>query len=373
MAGIYIHTPYCHSKCLYCNFYSQTDISSLDSFVDSLCVEIEKSSNFIENEEISTIYFGGGTPSIFKPNHIEKVFRALKQKFVFSENLESTIEVNPDDVTKDLLIFWRKFFNRISIGIQSFSDAELKWLNRRHSAEQAIFAVKMSKEFGFENQSLDLIFGIPGMSLEEWRKNMEIAISLDVSHISAYALTVEPKTKLDKLIKSGKCFVADEELVLKQFDSLITFLNKNGFEHYEISNFAKKGKRSRHNSSYWSGENYFGFGPAAHSFNGNIRRYNFSDTKKYISSISNDTACYEEELLSVNDKYNEYILTKMRTIEGVLETDILKKFGVTFLSHFKKEISPFLENGVNRKGDCYSLTQKGKHIADAITASLFFV
>lgn len=373
MAGIYIHIPFCHSKCYYCNFYSQTNLKTINSFTEALCKEIENEKDALDGEAISTLYFGGGTPSILNKNELDQIFESLNKHHIFIEPNEVTIEVNPDDVSLEKARLWKTYFNRISIGIQSFRDKDLLWMKRRHNNKQTLEAIQNIKAAGFTNISIDLIYGLPNMSKNEWMENIETAIGLNVTHISAYALTVEEGTLLYRHILSKKTPQIDEAASMEQFDILIEKLAEENFEQYEISNFSKPGFQAKHNSSYWKGIPYLGLGPSAHSYFGDRRRFNVANLNAYCKAISSNSSPYSEEKLTPIDQYNEYVMTAFRTSDGVSAEHITQVFGEKYRTHFLQEVTPFIAQQLIEQRTNYHLTKKGKHFTDGISAAAFVV
>ena len=314
MAGIYIHIPFCKSRCVYCDFYSSTQTGYADKLIDAECLELKKRAS-TNNETIETIYFGGGTPSLINIHQLSKIFKAIFDNYSVSEKAEITIEANPDDISTEKISEYVKLgINRVSLGIQSFDDTILKFLLRRHNAFKAEQAVYDIFNLGIENISIDLIYGIPLMSIESWQKSLDKAVNLPVKHISAYHLTIEEGTPLWQMLIQKNITEVTEETGVLHFHMLREVLLKKGFEHYEISNFALRGRESKHNSSYWFGKRYIGIGPAAHSFNGEKRRWNIASINNYIKNI--DTVFFEEETLNTNHRFNEYLLTRLRTNKG---------------------------------------------------------
>ena len=323
MAGIYIHIPFCKQACYYCNFHFSTLLEAKDEMIAALMKEIHLSSIYLlndksETEIIETIYFGGGTPSLLNNDDLKNLLTSIKDNYTVSDKAEVTIEANPDDINKEKLAAWQKQgINRLSIGIQSFQQKDLEWMNRVHNTTQALDSVILAKKSGFTNFSLDLIYGTPGLTDEEWKMNVEQVITVDAPHIACYALTVEPKTALQKMIQLKKKVDVDTDQQARQFLLLMKWMKEAGYEHYEISNFAKPGYRSRHNSSYWQGKKYIGIGPSAHSYDGKSRRWNIANNALYIQSIKNNIIPFEEEKLTDAERLNEYIMTSLRTIEGL--------------------------------------------------------
>ena len=387
MPGIYIHIPFCKQACHYCNFHFSTSLAQKEKMVEAIVKEITSSPSLLlkeksdaeieakENKEIiSTLYFGGGTPSILDINDLQLLFTALKKRFVFADDIEITLEANPDDITDIKLQEWKKAgINRLSVGIQSFLDEELKWMNRIHTATESLICIAKIREAGFTNFSVDLIYGSPLLADDDWKRNVEIVIEKNIPHISCYALTVEPKTALDKMIALHKKEPVDAEKQARQFLLLMDWMEQAGYEHYEISNFAKPGLRSKHNSSYWSGESYYAFGPAAHSFNGKSRKWNIANNTSYIQSLEQDMIPSEVETLTETQQLNEYIMTSLRTMEG-LDLDYVKeKFGKDKSNKVLAASNKYERTGkirsVNSK---IILTKEGKLFADGIAADLFF-
>ncbi len=373
MAGIYFHIPFCRQKCHYCNFYSVASDKNKEAFLEALFKEIELQKNYLENEIIETIYWGGGTPSVLSADEINHLFQKLQTTFPISDNAEITFETNPDDLSKSYLNTLKGTpINRFSIGVQSFIEEDLKYLNRIHSADQAYHSIKDAQDAGFENMSIDLIYGTPTLTEANWIKNLELFFELGLPHLSAYALTVEPKTALDVLIRKQKMKAVKEEQILNHFRILVDQIGQNDYTHNEISNFCKEPFYSLHNKNYWFRKNYLGLGPSAHSFNGKSRQWNVSNVQKYISSINSGVISKEIEELSIDQKYNEYILTSLRTVWGTDAKYILNQFGVSYLDNFKREVKSYIyENKVVVEDGRYCLTEAGKLFADGIAANLF--
>ena len=395
MAGIYIHIPFCKQACNYCNFHFSTSLKLKDELIVALVKEISLTPlvNLVTvgeelnqqlsipamctepaTELIETLYFGGGTPSILDIADLQLLITALRKKFVFCNSAEITLEVNPDDITPQKLALWKEVgINRLSVGIQSFIEEELIWMNRAHSAKDSLRCIEEIKKAGFTNFSADLIYGSPLLSNEDWKKNVDILIEKNIPHISCYALTVEPKTVLDKMVAQHKKQSVNPEKQAAQFLLLMHWMQLAGYEHYEISNFAKPGSRSKHNSSYWSGKKYYGFGPSAHSFDGKIRKWNIANNALYIQSLKNKLIPFEEEILTTTQQLNEYIMTSLRTMEG-LNLDIIKeKFGEKVKNDLKVASDKWKAGGklvVNNEK--IILTKEGKLFADGIAADLFF-
>lgn len=346
--------------------------------IAALIKEINLSSLSLINDEsekeiIETIYFGGGTPSLLGNDDLNNLLSAIKNNYTISEEAEITIEANPDDITKEKLSHWKdKGINRVSIGIQSFKQKDLEWMNRAHNNKQALKSISLAKDNGFNNFSVDLIYGTSGLSDEEWQLNVEQAINSNAPHIAAYALTVEPNTALQKMIALRKKKDVDTDQQTRQFLLLMKWLKAAGYEHYEISNFAKPGYRSRHNSSYWKGTKYIGIGPSAHSYDGKSRKWNIANNGLYIQSIKNNIIPFEEERLTDTHKLNEYIMTSLRTIEGLDLNFVEKKFSINERNKIESSATNYLERKlVIRVHQNFVLTDEGKLFADGIAADLF--
>lgn len=387
MAGVYIHIPFCMSKCAYCNFFSLASRNKIDDYVETLKKEIIISNQYLGGEEVRTIYFGGGTPSLLSLNHIEDILELLHKNFNIISNPEITLEVNPDTIDKEKMFSLKKLgINRISIGIQSFNDEDLKYLDRRHDSRHALQVIDDLKSVDFNKLTLDLIYGIPTLTEESWNKNLDIFFSTEISHLSAYALTVEPKTILGQKIEKGILQNVNEDNIIRHYNILINRTKDNGFEHYEISNFAKEGCRSQHNSIYWNDEKYLGLGASAHSYDGKSRQWNVSNLTKYIQLVkvtrsqgrkvaeSEEIAelYYEREILTTDDRYNEYVMTSLRTSWGCDIEKIASDYGDSYAEHFLKNIKKHLNPEVIlRKGNNFILTDEGMLFADGIAAEVF--
>lgn len=375
MAGIYIHVPYCRTRCIYCDFFTQTNLSSRLDYVSALCKEVELRKDYLKKETVRTIYFGGGTPSLLLAEDFNRIFKAIYDTFQVSEDVEITLEANPDDLSSEYIAILRYFpFNRLSIGIQSFNDLELKFINRRHTAKEAIDAVNRVQDAGFNNMSIDLMYGLPNQSMDIWKSNLDTAISLGVQHISSYHLIYEEGTKLYRLFKKGEVKEADEDLSLDMFSTMIDELSNANFEHYEISNFAKNGLYSKHNTSYWLGDKYLALGPAAHSFDGKDRAFNIASIPKYIAGIEEAKPKIEIEVLETSSQYNDFILTGMRTKWGVDLNKLETRFGAEYLNFCLKNAQKYIELGdVIHQDSKLKLTRKGIFISDGIMSDLMWV
>ena len=375
MGGIYIHIPFCKSRCIYCDFFTSTNESEMDTYVQALCKEIVLRKEELANDFVKTIYFGGGTPSRLNKNHFLQIFETVTANYNLSNEMEITIEANPDDLSHKYVDMLRELpFNRISIGIQSFDDQELKFLSRRHDSNGAIEAVRYCQEKGFNNISIDLMYGLPNQTLTIWKRNLQQAIDLNIQHISAYHLIYEEKTRLYSLLQAGKVNPVDDDCSLEMFGTLIDTLTRAGFEHYEISAFAKQGFISQHNSSYWTGLKYLGLGPSAHSFDGEHRWWNVSSLPKYITGINNSNPNIEKEDIDLTTKYNEYIITGLRTAWGI-DLDVLKtNFGDELYAYFLQNAQrSFNLNYLKKEETTITLTKKGIFISDGIMSDLMKV
>ena len=372
MAGIYIHIPFCKKACHYCNFHFSTSNDGIESMIMAIEKEILLREE-IHNQEISTIYFGGGTPSIIPINLLTRLLKSIHSKYNVSSNAEIKLEANPDDITQERSIEWKSIgINRFSIGIQSFIESDLQWMNRAHNSIQSKKSIEIIQSAGFKNFSIDLIYGTPGQTIEQWNDNLDIAFGFNTPHLSCYALTVEEGTALHKMIANNKKQHVDSDLQSVFFETLMKRARQAGYSHYEISNFAKPTMESKHNTAYWEGIPYWGFGPSAHSFDGNKRRWNISHNIDYIKSVENNIVPFEEEILDEADHLNEYIMTSLRRKNGIEKSVIIKRWGSTFLNQIDNEISPFVNSGkVENSQTHYLLKDEGKFFADGIAAALF--
>ncbi len=375
MAGIYIHIPFCKQRCNYCAFYSTTLYNIRERYVDALCKEIAMRKEYAANAPIETIYFGGGTPSTLTMEQLKKVCDAIYSTQSVSPIAEVTIECNPDDLTPEFLAQLKKFpFNRISMGVQSFNDTQLKRLGRRHNSDKARQAVRNAREAGYDNISIDLIFALPGSTIAEWEHDLDSAIALRPDHLSAYNLTYEEGTPLHRALERGDFTELSEEENIEQFQMLIAKLKEAGYRHYEISNFALPGRESRHNSSYWNDTPYIGIGAAAHSYNGTSRQWNIADIKEYIEGVESDVPNFEIEELTEEERYNDTILTRLRTAKGLplawMKERFCEKLYNYMLRSAEKEIA--LGN-LKKENGSLSLTEKGIFISDAVIRELIFI
>lgn len=375
MAGIYIHIPYCKQKCIYCDFYFRTNQSDKLMLLKCINQEIKIRKDYLLGEQINSIYLGGGTPSIISVEEINSIIKTIYNNFEVCENIEITVECNPDNLNlKYLNNLVNSQVNRLSIGVQSFNNNDLRLLKRAHDSEKAINSIKMAQDLGFSNITIDLIYGIPNQGEKKWAINLKYIKELNIPHFSAYSLTVESNTKLYHLVKNKKIVTENDDVIANQFHHLTSFAEKNNFIHYEISNFGKEGFFSNHNTSYWKNKKYLGIGPSAHSFNHKTRQCNISSNKKYIDGIINNNTYFEIEHLTENQQYNEYILTSLRTMWGADKFFIKNKFDLKTYKYFDLQVKKWeKQEKVIKKGSRYILTSKGKLYADAIAADLFIV
>ena len=374
MAGIYIHIPFCKQSCSYCDFHFSTSIKYKADLVNALIKEIEQRKNDLSSN-VNTVYLGGGTPSLLEGDELKLILESIYKNYNVANNIELTLECNPDDLSKDKLKSIKEAgVNRLSIGVQSFDNEELKFFNRAHNSNEAESSIKRSQDVGFENITIDLIYGSPLLTDRLWVENLQKVNDFGVPHLSAYGLTVEPKTKLEHQIKTGQFPVLDDEKMINQFKTLIEKTKEFGLTQYEVSNFGKEGFYSQHNSNYWKGEEYLGIGPSAHSFVDDKRRWNVANNIKYIKALANSEVYFEEEIIEEKTAFNEYVLTRLRTIWGVNTDYISNNFNSELNAHFKKEIEPYLNSSyLQTKKNIITLTQDGIFIADKITSDLFYV
>ncbi|WET04830.1 radical SAM family heme chaperone HemW [Flavobacterium sp. YJ01] len=374
MSGIYIHIPFCKQACHYCDFHFSTSMKKKDEMVLALAKEIAVRKTEFTNEVVETIYFGGGTPSVLSNEEINFLISEVYKNYKVVENPEITLEANPDDLSAERILELSKSpINRLSIGIQSFYEEDLKMMNRAHNSTEAKKCLEEATKY-FDNISLDLIYGIPGMSDEMWKQNIQTALDFGIPHISSYALTVEPKTALSKLIQTGKIAEPQDEVASNHFMILVEMLQKNGFIHYELSNFGKENYFSKNNSAYWLGKKYIGIGPSAHSYDGEKRGWNIANNSLYLKAIQNDELPIETETLTISDRYNEYIMTGLRTIWGVSLERIEKEFGSEYLNYLLEQSQKFLTDDLlSIENNILKPTPKGKFLTDGIASDLFYL
>ena len=374
MSGIYIHIPFCKQACHYCDFHFSTSLKKKDEMVLALAKEIEMRKSEFQDEVVETIYFGGGTPSRLQIADLRLQIDSIYKNYKVSENPEITLEANPDDLSEEYLVELTKIgINRLSIGIQSFFEEDLKLMNRAHNSEEAKKCLELATHY-FDNISVDLIYGIPEMSNEKWLENIETALSFDISHISSYALTVEPKTALHTFIQKGIIPQPDDEVAQEHFQILVDKLTENEFIHYELSNFGKENYFSKNNSSYWLGKKYIGIGPSAHSYDGQKRGWNVSNNSLYLKSISENKLPSETEILSKTDRYNEYVMTGLRTIWGISLDRIETEFGKTYLDYLNQQAMKYIEDHLLFVDEnILRTTKKGKFLSDGIASDLFLL
>lgn len=370
--GIYVHVPFCRSKCFYCGFYSVASTKLREEYVNALCREIELRKDYLLSKKTDTLYFGGGTPSYLAIDELTKIAQKLESVYQFAEDAERTIELNPEDITIEKLNGLRQLgFNRLSIGIQSFNDSVLKYINRTHTAKQAIEAVNLAKSCGFDNVSIDLIIGLPGYSMADLENDLKILSSLYISHVSVYILSIDSNSVFEKRMQKGEFRPEDEESVVRRWGMVADYLQTIGFEHYEISNFARDGKYARHNTAYWQQKEYIGLGPSAHSFDLSSRQWNIANLKIYIESLNKSSLNFEKETLSESDKYNEYIMTNLRTMWGA-DMDFLRERGGRHWKRLAPKIDRYIQNEYAQvRCGRLSLSEKGWLVSDSIFSDLF--
>ncbi|WP_284652749.1 radical SAM family heme chaperone HemW [Flavobacterium terrisoli] len=374
MSGIYIHIPFCKQACHYCDFHFSTSLKKKDEMVSALAKEITLRKEEFKDEVVETIYFGGGTPSIMEVSDLKLLIDTVFHNYKVADNPEITVEANPDDLTETRIIeLANNQINRLSIGIQSFFEDDLKLMNRAHNVEEAKKCLEIATKY-FDNITIDLIYGMPNMSNEKWLQNIETALSYNIPHISSYALTVEPKTALHKFIKQGIIPQLDDELTQEHFHLLVDKLEENGFIHYELSNFGKENYFSINNSSYWLGKKYLGIGPSAHSYDGVKRGWNVSNNSLYLKSLAENKLPIETETLTITDRYNEYIMTGLRTIWGVSLDRIEKEFGKSYLDYLNQQAAKYIEDHLLFVDDnVLRTTKSGKFLGDGIASDLFLL
>ena len=372
MAGIYIHVPFCKTRCAYCDFYSTTLEELKPRYIDAVCQELLMRATYLLGEPILTVYLGGGTPSQLSAEELKKLFYCIDKVYGLRDCQEITLEANPDDLTEEYVEMLASMpFNRISMGIQTFHDPTLQLMGRRHTATQAIEAVHRCQDYGFDNISIDLIYGLPGETPERWRQDLQTAFSLGVQHISAYHLTYEQGTRLWEMLQQGKVSEVDEDTSVELFRMLCDEMQQAGYEHYEISNFALPGYRSRHNSAYWREVPYLGCGPSAHSFDGSSREWNVASLSDYIMAIEQGHRDFEHERLDINTRYNEMVMTRLRTCEGIPLSALQQRFGKIYHDYCLHLAAPFIRQGLlEQQGDTLRLTREGIFVSDDIISDL---
>lgn len=373
MSGIYIHIPFCRQACHYCNFHFSTSLRQKEAMVKAIVQEIALTMPYAASETIATVYLGGGTPSLLNADELRQILQAVHNRFMVLPNAEITLEANPDDITTEALQGWQQVgINRLSIGIQSFLPEELQWMNRAHNHAQASECIALAQSAGFTNLSVDLIYGSPLLNDDNWQRNVQAVVDKKVPHISCYALTVEPQTALHHQIQKKQKTPVDPDKQAAQFLLLMDWLAKAGYEHYEISNFALPGMRSRHNSSYWQGVPYYGFGPSAHSYDGQRRRWNVANNAQYIQALTANTIPFEEELLTPTQQLNEYVMIALRTMEGIDLQRVATQFGMANRKRLEHQAGLYCQEGhAMLVDDRLRLTNTGKLLADGIAAELF--
>jgi len=374
LAGIYIHIPFCKQACHYCDFHFSTNLANKESVMDAIGDELKLRKAYLEGQAIESIYFGGGTPSLMDYDGLRRLMDGLIESFDIVKGAEITIEANPDDLTlRKITELQQAGFNRLSLGIQSFRDQDLKMMNRAHTSKQADYAVKAAQDKGYENITIDLIYSIPGMDMTGWKQNLDVAFGLNIQHISAYSLTFEPRTVFGHYEKTKKLIPVDQALSEEQFLYMLEEMRSHGFEHYEVSNFGLPGYYSKHNTSYWKGAHYLGLGPSAHSFNGTSRQWNISNNPQYLSGVNTGKLFFEKEELDENARLNEYIMTGLRTMWGIDLTIIKQKFSFDFFGEYEDKIQALESQGkLIKESNIIRLSPGGLLFADGI-ASDFFV
>ena len=374
MNGIYIHIPFCKKVCYYCDFHFTVSFQQRDEILNAIIKEIDLRKDYLPSHRIETIYLGGGTPSVLHVDEIGKILNQIRKFFTTNDDAEITLEANPDDLSEAYLRDLGNLgINRLSIGVQSFFDQDLQWMNRRHNADEAIRSIKISQDCGFHNLNVDLIYGIPGLTNERWLQNLDLFMTLNVPHLSAYHLSIEPKTVFGYYKRKGRLTEIGEDESLAHYEILTNTMRSNQYQHYEISNFCKDGKIARHNTNYWKLGNYLGIGPSAHSFNGTSRQWNKAVNTSYIKALGKGELCYEMEVLTENDKFNDYLITGLRTMWGIDKVEIKEKFGDLYLQHLEKELTKFDGMGyLQTSNDRIKLTESGMFVSDKIVAEIFY-
>ncbi len=375
MSGIYFHIPFCKQLCHYCAFHKSISLQAKERMLVCLKKELNDRKNYLSGSQIDSIYFGGGTPSVYSPEEIQSLILEVSRHFIINDDAEITLEANPDDLTHDYLKDLKETsVNRLSVGIQSFHDEDLILMNRRHTGQQAYDAIKRAQTYGFDNISVDQIYGVPGLSLKKWEENLEKVFELNIQHISSYHLMYDPNTVFTHKLKKGIIKELDEDISLAQYKHLITEAKKHGFLHYEISNFSQAGLESKHNSSYWQQKMYLGLGPSAHSYNLDRREWNISDNLKYMKAVEEGGVYSEYEELSFNDRFNDYVLTSLRTMWG-LDLDLVKReFGESYYQYCQEKANKFIQSeDVRIEKEHIILTDKGVFISNDVMSDFFFI
>lgn len=374
MAGLYLHIPFCKQACHYCNFHFSTSLRSKGAMVESIIRELELQKNYLGGAPLNSVYFGGGTPSLLDTGELVQIFEQINRIFQVDSTAEITLEANPDDLTGEKLSDLRQYtpVNRLSIGIQSFQEEDLRWMNRAHNVTHARDCLASALHAGFDNLTIDLIYGSPTTSDVQWAENLQIALDYDIPHLSCYCLTIEEGTALNTFVRKGQSPPVDEEKAARQFEYLMATAETGGYDHYEISNFAQPHRYALHNSNYWRGDPYLGIGPSAHSFDGISRQWNIANNAQYMRALTDGTVPFEREVLTPQQRYNEYIMTALRTIWGC-DLAQIATFGPSFADYFLRMVQPFLDNGtVEQWRGNYRLARSGKLLADRIAVDLFF-
>ncbi|MDR1592537.1 MAG: radical SAM family heme chaperone HemW [Prevotellaceae bacterium] len=375
MPALYLHIPFCKTRCIYCDFYSETSLQLQNRYVAALCREMAMRRHYLSDNHLASVYFGGGTPSLLKENHFVQIFDAIRSCFLLSPDTEITVECNPDDISKPLILSLKHLgVNRISIGVQSFHDTELQFLHRRHSARQAVDAVKLCQQCGIANISIDLIYGLPHQTPDVWAATLQQAVTLNVPHISAYSLTYENTTPLTRLLQQGKIQQLEEDIALQLFELLLDTMHRNGFIQYEISNFCQPGFHSRHNTAYWTNASYLGLGAAAHSFDGVSRQWNCADVKRYCDATECEDLVVEREILSVRERYNEFVFTALRRTEGIALDELECYFGKEYTDYCLTNSDIYRRcHWLEIADNHLRLTQRGIFVSDRIMSELMML
>ncbi|KRP08920.1 MAG: coproporphyrinogen III oxidase [Sphingobacteriales bacterium BACL12 MAG-120813-bin55] len=375
MAGIYFHIPFCSQACHYCNFHFSVNTSRKEQMIAAMRSELLHRREYLDGETVQSVYWGGGTPSLLPAESIGTLLQDARELFSVEAYAEITLEANPDDITPEKCHAWKAMgINRLSIGIQSLKDSALQWMNRSHTSQQALDSISIARAAGINNISIDLIYGIPELTDAEWEATLKRIIALDIQHISAYSLTVEPKTALDIYIRRKQASAPDEAAMESQFHMMTQLLKAAQYEHYEISNFCKAGYASQHNSSYWNGKKYLGIGPSAHSFNGHSRQWNIANNSLYMQTASDGIPTFEYEALSTHDQLNEYLMTGLRQSRGIDLKEIANRFGSAVADSVLSTIEgPAFSGNITLDGNSLRLTEKGKLLADGLISRLFQV